>query len=500
MLKLYHGLALKQIILVLFLCSCIYGVKLQAAIALTQDGELKLGIVGSFNSFTPYSLVGTLPEDYYFLVYDSLMVESLDKPDYFQPLLAEAYKITGNNITFNLNKKAAWSNGEKVNADSIIYTFNIIKKFGAPYFKAKLADIQHIKKVNNYTIEFELKEFDHNIFKLIVALPIIYEDAHNDFITPSLDIPIASGAYIIEKYQQGNFIVYKKNPNYWGKNLLSRQGYFNFERIYYHYAKTQSQIDRLYKNSEITFKKKLPADRLGENDEIFLKPLDHIPNFKAYFLNTSGVFADINLRKIVADAYNFQKAAEYFLTPKHVRLTSLFENTNFKDSSFIYSNEAKLTHINKPVKLKILFKNAEDYKISQDFINNLRKIGFEVVARILPFYDYLTAVKENQYDIIMENLVFAYFPQDELISYFSANGEYNYSHINNSKVQILIDKITSKENKPIKEKHLKELDLFLKNLYIFIPLYYESSEEYVYKNWLAFNQQQAFSIYRWWHK
>ena len=30
-----------------------------------------------------------------------------------------------------------------------------------------------------------------------------------------LDKPIASGPYIVSKYETGRFIEYKKNPNYW---------------------------------------------------------------------------------------------------------------------------------------------------------------------------------------------------------------------------------------------------------------------------------------------
>ncbi|MDR2007521.1 MAG: ABC transporter substrate-binding protein [Alphaproteobacteria bacterium] len=494
MLKLYHTL----IIFLLFLGSGLYA------------DEIKLGVVGSFNNFTPYSLVGVNPEDYYFLVYDSLMVENLDKIGEFQPLLAENYKIIGNKIIFNLNKKATWSNGEKITAYDVIYTFEVIKKFGIPYFKAKLMDVKSIKKINDYSVEFELSKYDENLFKLIVSLPIIYASSEADFIAPSLNIPITGGAYFVEKYKAGNLIVYKKNPHYWGADLPSRKGYFNFERIYYHYVKTPSQLDRLYKNGEITFKKKSPTDKLGLNDKIFLKRQTHIPTFKAYFLNTTRVLNDINLREAVVGAYNYQKIADYFLHENHARLQSLFENTDFKDSSFVFPNEASLKSplsgegvatvgrrgSGTNIKLKILFKSQEDYKISQDFINNLRQMGFNVDYRILPFYDYLAEVKANNYDIIMESLVFSYFPQDELISYFSVGGEYNYSHIANDKVELLIKKITSQKD----TNALQQLDLTLKQAYIYIPLYYETAEEYIYKDWLDYNPKQAFSIYLWWHK
>ncbi|MDR0484974.1 MAG: ABC transporter substrate-binding protein [Alphaproteobacteria bacterium] len=499
MFKLYHLLILKQcFILLVLLCSI--------AFARPQGGgEIKLGIVGSFNSFLSFSLVGVIPQDYYFLVYDSLMVESLDEPGNFQPLLASSYQVKNNNIIVNLNENANWNNGEKITANDVIYTFEVIKKFGDPYYKEKLQSLKSINKINDYTVEFILTEFEDNLFNLIMALPIIYKEENADFISPSLKIPVVSGAYYIEKYKAGSLIVFKRNSNYWGNNLESRKGYFNFDKIYYHYVKTQSQLDRLYKNQEITFKKKSHNDIVSKDDKIFLKKQVHIPTFKAYFLNINGILQDMTLRKAIANAYDFRKIKEYFLNEYQIRLQSLFETSNFKDEKFLFNDTSNLVEAKnlmggqKNIKLKILFKSTEDYKISQDFINNLNSIGFEVSYKILPFYDYQEAIKSQQYDIIMENLVFAYFPQDELISYFTASGEYNYSHINDKKITSLIKQITAKKSTD-KEKELQELDLTLKKLYVYIPLYYENKQEYIYKNWLNFNEKEEFSIYRWWHR
>lgn len=475
MFKLYQFVLLKLIIFVCF-SSILFG---------SQD--LRLGVLGSFNNFNPYGIIGVVPKDYYLLVYDSLMIEELDDLGNFKPLLAESYKVDGNDIIFYINKKSP------MNVEDIIYTFEVIKKYGIPYYKEKLKTVEAIEKQGSFQVKFKTSGFSQSLFNLIVSLPIISKKywEGEDFLAPSLKIPKTAGAYFIEEFIVGKEIIFKKNPNYWAKNIPSRVGYFNFNKVVYKYVSTDMQLSMLYQKGEINFKERKKSDKLLENDKIFIQKNKYIPPFKAYFLNIN----DTKIRQAISQAYNFELVKDYFLTQNQLRLQSLFENTSLKDTSFVFSNTAdlvkaqKLLGNTKGIKIRFLFRSTEDFKISQDFINSLKKLGFEVTYKIPSYYDYLELRKNRDYEIIVEELLFSEPPQDELISYFIKGGEYNYSNISNVEFENLI-----------KNKKFKDLDLKLKQGYYFIPLYYDETKEYIYKQGLEFKNQDTLDIFTWWHK
>lgn len=470
--KLYQFVLLKLIIFLFF------------SQLLLASNELKLGVIGSFNNFNPYSIIGIAPKDYYYLSYDSLMVKELNDLSNFKPLLADKYKIDGNDIIFYLNKKSP------ISVDDIIFTFKTIKQFGIPYYKEKLLEVNDIVKIKEGVVKFSAIKYSQSLFDLIVSLPIISKEywEGKNFISPSLDIPKTSGAYFIENYKQGKEIVFKKNPNYWAKNIPSRKGYFNFDTISYKYVKSSNQLSELYSKGDINFKERTKLDKLGKNDKIFIKKNKDIPTFKAYFLNIN----DIQLRKAIYYAYNFALVKEYFLNDNQERLQSLFENTPFKDTSFTFNDVADLKKskeilkARKDIKVRFLFRSTEDFKISQDFINNLKSLGIEVTYKIPSFYDYIEMRKKKEYEIVLEELLFSSPPADELISYFTSGGEYNYSNVD--------------EKDLINKKDLKGLDLKLKKDYIYIPLYYNLTTEYIYKNNLDFKHQETLDIFKWWSK
>ncbi len=462
-------------------------------------GTLKLGVLGSFNNLNPYSIIGVNPKDYYILMYDSLMVEQLDNLGNFKPLLAEMYEVNGNDIIFYLNKKAKWSDGTSITSDDIVFTFNVIKEFGNPYYKNKLLEVNKIIKVNEFSVIFQTNVFSKNLFNLIVSLPILSQSywKGKDFLSPTLQIPTTSGAYLIEDYDLGKKIVFKKNSNYWGNSIPSRIGYFNFDKIIYTYVKIPQQLGTLYKKGDINFKKMEITDKVGVLDKIYVQNSNNIPTFKAYFFNTNTI--DIELRKVISKAYDFNIVKKYFLSNNQARLQSLFENTSFKDSNFFFYNTKNLNEIKAVYdeEIKFLFKSNEDFKISQNFINNLKSLGFRVTYKISQYYNYLELRKKGDYDIIMEELLFSNFPQDELISYFVENSAYNYSKLSNSTINELVEKIKGNDTKKNKIKNLQKLDLKLKEMYIYIPLYYDVKTNYIYKDELVFDKGDVLDIFKW---
>src|SRR6202008_4806373 len=69
----------------------------------------------------------------------------------------------------------------------------------------------------------------------------------------TFEAPVTSGPYVIEKYDAGRNITFRRNPDYWGDGVPARRGMFNFERIVYRmYKDTIARLEG-FKAGEFDF-------------------------------------------------------------------------------------------------------------------------------------------------------------------------------------------------------------------------------------------------------
>ena len=83
-------------------------------------------------------------------------------------------------------------------------------------------------------------------------LPIFSKAFYQKYQFNSADMtpPVGSGPYIVSDFKQGKFITYKKNPNYWGKDIACRRGMFNFGTITFKYFMDQIVAVEAFKAGE----------------------------------------------------------------------------------------------------------------------------------------------------------------------------------------------------------------------------------------------------------
>lgn len=52
-----------------------------------------------------------------------------------------------------------------------------------------------------------------------------------DFEQTTLDVPVSSGPYVIDRMDVGRSITYRFNPDYWAKDLNVNRGFYHFETV-----------------------------------------------------------------------------------------------------------------------------------------------------------------------------------------------------------------------------------------------------------------------------
>ena len=74
-----------------------------------------------------------------------------------------------------------------------------------------------------------------------------------DFSKSSLEPPVGSGPYKIERFEAGRRVVFQRVKNYWAKDLPVNNGLYNFETIQEDYYKDAVVLLEALKAGDIDF-------------------------------------------------------------------------------------------------------------------------------------------------------------------------------------------------------------------------------------------------------
>jgi len=321
-------------------------------------GTLVLATInGSFDSLNPYLLKGTAA-DGIGLLFETLMASSMDESLTSYGLLAEDATLSEDklSITFRLNTKATFSNGKPVTAEDVKFSFEtLMSEVSQPHYRVYWADIKDCQVIDEKTVRFNFKRVNRELHIIIGQLPVFSKDwlEGEDFSKVILKKPIGSGRYLIENYDLGKTITYKRNPDYWGKDLNVNKGMYNFEQIRYKYYKDITIALEALKAGEFDFmdissSKQWAKEMVGEkfeNGELKKDMLKHQNNagMQAFAFNLrKPLFQDINVRKAINLAYDFEWANDNLFYKQYKRCNSYFSNSELAAPPLPTSEELQL--------------------------------------------------------------------------------------------------------------------------------------------------------------
>jgi peptide/nickel transport system substrate-binding protein len=152
-------------------------------------------------------------------IFDTLVHQ--DETGAIQPHLAESWEISddGLTITFHLRDDVLFSNGNPVNADAVIYTFQRLQETGQRSFiYGDISRIEEFEKLDEYSVRFHLSEPTAPLFSVLSYIwagildPEATETAGEDFGRA----PVGSGPYVVADWDAEDTITLTRNPNYHG--------------------------------------------------------------------------------------------------------------------------------------------------------------------------------------------------------------------------------------------------------------------------------------------
>lgn len=311
----------------------------------------------SFDKFNPFSLKGVSAAGVSDLMFESLATGSADEVATMYGLLADDMALAPDrmSMTFHLNPKARFNNGDPVLAADVKYSFDTLMAKGAPQFKIMYADVKQCVVVDERTVRFDFKAKNHELPLIVGGVPVFSRKwaAGTSFDKIQLQEPIASGPYLIERYDVGRTISYKRNPDYWGTDIPSRKGTFNFERIVYRFYKDDVARLEAFKAGEFDVVVEYSAKNWArsykgpkfENGEIIKRELTHSNSagMQGFVMNLRRPqFQDIRVRRALGLALDYEWMNRQLFYGQYKRIYSFFNNSDMAATGLPSADELRL--------------------------------------------------------------------------------------------------------------------------------------------------------------
>ena len=503
-----------------------------------KKGEIKLAERGTFDSLNQFILKG-LPAIGLDNIYESLLVTSLDEPFTGYGLIAKGLKLSEDksSITFFLNDNARWHDNKPITSHDIEWTFNTILEKGHPSYRSYYSDVKNIEIINNFTIKFHFKNNNNRELPIIIGqmkiLPKHFWE-NKKFDSSVLTIPLGSGPYKIKEVNLGKNITYERIENHWAAKLPVNIGHNNFDIIHYDYYRDSNVMIEALKANEYDFRSEniskewaTAYNDLNNNHNFIKEEINHeLPQgMQAFIYNIrKGIFNNIELRKALALAFDFEWTNKTLFYGQYIRSNSYFSNSELASSGLPTNAELKiieqlnndipkemLKEVYNPgktdgsgnnrknlrqamqilkkanykldnkilkdpegreIKFEILLISPAFERIVGPFIKNLKKLGVEASIRIVDTAQYKNRLDNYEFDMVVMARGQSLNPGNEQRNFWSSksadiNGSANWIGIKNKTVDELIELII---NSPTREKlilYTKVLDrVLLQNHYV----------------------------------
>ena len=146
----------------------------------------------------------------------------------------------------------------------MLFSHALLKEKGWPYHRSHYGKVATAEKVGARSVRFTFDGAPATarsrcILALMPILPRHKLDAET-FERTTLEPPLGSGPYIVASVDAGRSITYRRNPDWWARDLPVTRGRFNFDEIRVEYFRDAASLFEAFKAGEIDLR---PEDDPG---------------------------------------------------------------------------------------------------------------------------------------------------------------------------------------------------------------------------------------------
>ena len=297
-----------------------------------KGGAISIAVAGSFDSMNPYTRKGRAA-GLASMMYESLLGTSPTGGSLPADAYGELYGLLAHTVEypedkswviFHMRPEARFSNGTPVTAHDVLFSHNLLLDEGLKsYAEAVRKRIPKAEVIDDHTIKFHFADgiSRRSLIDQVGTVPVFsrkwFENTGAGLDESRLKTSPGSGPYVVDKIDVNRRVVYKRNPDYWGRKLPINRGRHNVDTIRLEYFADSTAAFEAFKAGEVTYRTErdpkmwgsaydFPAANRGDVMKYAL-PDGMPPDMTGIVFNLSSEpLKDKRVRRAIALAFNFE--------------------------------------------------------------------------------------------------------------------------------------------------------------------------------------------------
>ncbi len=324
-----------------------------------KGGTVSIGAEGGFDTLNPFSVKGDAAANIEAFVFQTLGAETLDEPFSQYPMIAESFELAPDKLSMvvKLRKEAKFADGKPVTADDVVFSFGVFRSDAVlPFYKFYWQDIKELIAVDPLTVKMVFIKENPELALIATQLPVLPKHIYGKgvFGKDFTDKAIGSGPYVIKDFKRDSYVTFKRNPDFWGKDLPMFKGRYNFDEITVKYFKDPTAEIEAFKKGDfdmywVNGSKVWALDLVGEKFDTLkyikkeLWPHSNDQGSQGFVFNQRlKMFQDIKVREAMALAFDFDWSNKNLFYGQYTESRSFFENSPLKATGMPTAAELKV--------------------------------------------------------------------------------------------------------------------------------------------------------------
>lgn len=453
-----------------------------------KGGEVRRHALGGFDNLNPFIVKGQ-PAGPGLIPFETLMKPSADEPFSEYGLIAETIETPPDRswVVFTLRPEARFHDGSPILADDVLFSFETLKTQGHPFYRAYYHSVAKAEKLGDRKVRFSFVPGENRELPLILGqMPVLSKAYWQDraFDQTTLEPPLGSGPYRIEKVEPNRSITLVRVPDYWGQNLAVNRGLNNFDRLIYDYYRDSTVALEAFKAGRYDIRSEnearkwatgydFPAVKDGRVKKSAF-PNKRPTGMQGYVYNLRRpIWHDARVRRALAYAFDFEWTNKNLFHGQYTRTKSYFSNSDLASSGLPSAGELKFLEplrgtipdevfttaydvprtdgpdgvrgnlriaaklleeagyvikdgvlvdgaTGKPFTFEILLDQPIWERVSLPFVNNLKRLGITATVRTVDSAQYEERMKTYDYDMLVAVWGQSETPGNEQRSYWGS--------------------------------------------------------------------------------
>ena len=308
-----------------------------------KGGRIVFGNTGGFDTLNPFVQKGTPPWQMRFWSYESLMGRSWDEPFTLYGLLAESVETAPDRswVEFTLRPDARFSDGSPVTIDDVLWSYETLGTQGHLRYRGFWSQVKDIAATGPRSLRIDFAANDRELALIAGLRPILKKSQWDgkDLSASGLsEVPLGTGPYVVSDFDAGRSVKFRRNPDYWAKDLPLRRGMMNLDELRVEFFGDGTVLFEAFKAGELTALREYNAEKWQSqydfpavsSGRVIKSEIHHSrpTGMTGFVMNTRRApFDDWRVREAMILAFNFEFMNDTVTGGIQPRIRSYFDNS-----------------------------------------------------------------------------------------------------------------------------------------------------------------------------